>query len=98
MVREEGLELRQGDILVIRTGLSKWIRASSPADAGPFDESRYIGIDSSDPEVLEWVWDCGFAAVASDACAVEAIPGVDGSCEFFSPCVVLGVEAGGAFC
>lgn len=47
----------------------------------PADSEAQIGVDPT-PELLAWLWDTGFAAVGSDAVAVEAIPASDGSCEF----------------
>lgn len=54
----------------------------------PADSGAQIGVDPT-PELLAWLWDTGFAAVGSDAVAVEAIPASDGSCESF-PCLLEG--------
>jgi hypothetical protein len=35
MIEEERVTIRQGDILIVRSGLSKWIRASTPESVGP---------------------------------------------------------------
>jgi hypothetical protein len=79
MIAEEKLDLRQGDVLIIRSGLSKYIRASKPEDKGPFDRQTHIGVDPT-PKLLEWIWDQNLAAVAGDAIAFEAVPATDGSC------------------
>ena len=84
MIVDEGLSLMQGDILIVRTGLSKYIRNSSPADKSPFDIQTHIGVDPT-PELLEWIWNQNIAAIASDAVAFEAIPATDGSCRKHLP-------------
>lgn len=81
MIKEEDLEIRQGDILIIRSGLSKWIRESTPESVGPWETGQYIGVDPT-PEFLEWVWDHNFGAVAGDAIAFESIPASDNSRTF----------------
>lgn len=81
IVEEEGLTIRQGDILIVRSGLSKWVKASNPQSEGPFKENTHIGVDPT-PELLEWVWNNNFAAVAGDACVFETVPASDGSCMF----------------
>lgn len=73
MIQEENLEVRQGDILVLRTGMSKWNLESKEGDVGPYIENTHIGVDPT-PELLAWIWDNNFAAVASDAIAFEVIP------------------------
>ena len=80
MIEEEGLTLRQGDILIVRSGLSKWIRASTPESVGPWERGTYIGVDPT-PELIEWVWNQNFAAVAGDATSFESIPASDKSCK-----------------
>lgn len=79
MIADEGLTIRQGDILIVRSGLSKWIHESTPASGGPWEGDTYIGVDPT-PELLEWVWNQNFGAVAGDAVAFESIPASDNSC------------------
>ncbi|KAI9743675.1 MAG: hypothetical protein M1818_002991 [Claussenomyces sp. TS43310] len=78
MIQDEGLTLRQGDVLIVRCGLSRWIRASTPESQGPFEANTHIGVDPT-PELLEWIWDQNLAAVGGDATAFEAVPASDGS-------------------
>jgi kynurenine formamidase len=80
MIEEEGLTIRQGDILIVRSGLSKWIRASTPESVGPWERGTYIGVDPT-PELIEWVWNQNFGAVAGDATSFESIPASDKSCK-----------------
>ncbi|OQU93643.1 hypothetical protein CLAIMM_00125 [Cladophialophora immunda] len=76
ILQEEGVAVKQGDVLVIRTGLSKWIKESTPESIGPWERDQYIGVDPT-REFLEWVWNNNIAALASDAISVEAIPASD---------------------
>ncbi|KAF2494391.1 hypothetical protein BU16DRAFT_487492 [Lophium mytilinum] len=78
MIAEAKLDIRQGDILMIRSGLSKWIRASTPEKGDPWVGNKHIGVDAT-PKLIEWVWNQNFAAVAGDAVAFEACPCPDGS-------------------
>lgn len=69
-----GTELRQGDILLIRTGWLEWYQ-SIPAGAKPPSVYKLPtpGLRSS-PEVLEFLWDAHVAAVAADNQALEVWP------------------------
>jgi hypothetical protein len=78
ILNEQGVELRRGDILVVRCGLSKYLRSSTPEDRTPFDSTCHVGVDPS-PELLEWLWNQNFAAVAGDALSFEAVPASDGT-------------------
>ncbi|KAL3474456.1 hypothetical protein BJX99DRAFT_260388 [Aspergillus californicus] len=78
MIAEEDLEVRRGDILIVRTGLSKAIRASDPRIQGLWDRGAHIGLDPT-PQLIEWLWDSNLAAIASDAVAFECIPASDKS-------------------
>lgn len=80
IIADEGLALRQGDVLIVRSGVSKWIRTSKPEDKGPFDMKTHIGVDPT-PELLEWLWNQNIAAVAGDTIAFESVPASDGSCK-----------------
>jgi hypothetical protein len=71
MIHDANLTLRQGDILIIRTGLSRWIRNSTPETA-EWGTGGVIGVDPT-PELLAWIWNHNLGAVASDAIAFEAI-------------------------
>ena len=79
MIEEERLTIRQGVILIIRSGLSKLVRASTPECKGLFDKNGHIGVDPT-RELLEWVWGRNLAAVGGDAVVFEMIPATDKSC------------------
>jgi kynurenine formamidase len=82
IITEEHLDVRQGDILIVRCGLSKYVRQASPEDRSPFHSSVHVGVDPT-PELLEWLWNENVAAVAGDAVSFEAVPASDGSCKPF---------------
>lgn len=79
----QGGDVRVGDILLIRSGFIKNYRSLSPEDrvrlhskkAGfsDEDEQAYPGLEQTE-EVLDWLHDCYFAAMAGDAPAFEAWP------------------------
>ncbi|KAJ0416434.1 hypothetical protein BJY00DRAFT_316814 [Aspergillus carlsbadensis] len=79
ILAEQRVKVRPGDILIVRSGLSKYIRGASPEDRSPFDSAyTHVGVDPT-PELLEWLWNHNIAAVAGDALAFEAIPASDGT-------------------
>ncbi|KAI7974706.1 hypothetical protein EIK77_003854 [Talaromyces pinophilus] len=76
---EQGVSFRPGDILFIRVGFTKAYEKLSVEEGialGQRPVSRFVGIESSEA-TLRWLWENQFAAVASDAVAVESSP-VDG--------------------
>lgn len=84
IAKEQGVIFRQGDVLLVRSGLSKWIRVSTPEDKGPFEKSGcHMGVDPT-RELLEWLWNQNFGAVGGDAIAFESVPASDGSCKQIS--------------
>ncbi|KAL4939234.1 hypothetical protein BDV06DRAFT_225205 [Aspergillus oleicola] len=78
MLADQNLDVRQGDILIVRTGLSKAIRASDPRIKGLWERGTHIGVDPT-PPLIAWLWDKRLAAIASDAVAFECIPASDKS-------------------
>lgn len=82
MVKEQGVTLHPGDILLVRCGMSKWIHESTPRSEAPSQNKGGIfGIEPSE-ELYEWIWNNRFAAVGSDTIAFECLPAADGSCKF----------------
>jgi hypothetical protein len=72
---EENVTFHPGDILLVRSGWVKWYEENSPEErvAKVKNGTEYVGVDGSE-EVMEWLWDCHFAAVAGDAIGFEAWP------------------------
>ena len=62
------ISFRLGDILMVRSGYMKSIESLSSEEleglAG-MTVPPSIGVESSE-EILRWIWECGFAAVAED--------------------------------
>ncbi|KAF2160105.1 hypothetical protein M409DRAFT_29402 [Zasmidium cellare ATCC 36951] len=76
VAREQGVTFRQGDVLIIRTGWTVAYSALSHDEklALPYRDPRTAcGLEAS-KEFLKWHWENGFAAVASDTVAYEAMP------------------------
>lgn len=77
---EQNVSFQSGDILFIRVGFTKAYEQLSVEDGialGQRPVSRFAGIESSEA-TLRWLWENQFAALASDAVAVESSP-VNGS-------------------
>ncbi|KAG6988539.1 hypothetical protein G7Y79_00071g097100 [Physcia stellaris] len=79
----QGGDILPGDILFIRSGFTAAYNAKSreernaaalrPHALGPDDGQRWGGVEQSE-EMLDWLHDCYFAAVAGDAPAFEVWP------------------------
>ncbi|KAL6231971.1 hypothetical protein BDW75DRAFT_247548 [Aspergillus navahoensis] len=81
IIEEEKLDIRPGDIFIVRCGLSKYLRQATPEDKSPFDDPyTHVGVDPT-PEFIEWLWDHNIAAVAGDALSFEALPASDGTAQ-----------------
>jgi kynurenine formamidase len=72
-----GVQIEQGDILLVRMGWIAWYEALGEADRAALAEEEWgfaaPGLAAGE-ETLEWLWDSGVAAVATDVPAVEAFP------------------------
>ena len=74
VITEENLEIQSGDILFVRSGMiHEYTKLSleqkeAIAAANP---PHFAGLEQSE-EMLEWIWNSQFAAVAGDATAFEA--------------------------
>lgn len=72
----ESVEFNEGDILIVRSG---WTKAYLELDEqGRRDWAARtpprLGGVATTKEMAEWLWDSGFAGVASDATAFESLP------------------------
>jgi kynurenine formamidase len=71
----QGIELRQGDILCIRTGwVDAYLRLDADARAVMAAEPRISGLAGSE-EMARFLWDSGACAVAADNPSLEVSPG-----------------------
>ncbi|PHH66350.1 hypothetical protein CDD81_7405 [Ophiocordyceps australis] len=77
MARQEAITFRRGDILLIRSGMVKhWdthMKIEDKMTHAQETAPSYIGVEGSE-DVVRWIWDQGFAAVAGDAVAFESWP------------------------
>lgn len=74
------VKIQPADILVIRIGLTKeWdsLTDAQKKEKQARDPAPYMGLEPSD-DMLRWIWNNHFPAVASDAVALEHIPNADG--------------------
>jgi kynurenine formamidase len=76
LVDEKGIVFRTGDILFVRTGFTAAYNALSSAEQEAIPQrprAEFMGVEST-TEVLRWLWENQFAAVAGDAPAFESSP------------------------
>jgi hypothetical protein len=72
---DEGVALRAGDILLVRTGyVGAYLRADPDQRRRLRDRQECPGL-AADAEMARFLWDSRFAAVAADNHAVECQPG-----------------------
>ncbi|KAI5778876.1 hypothetical protein EDC01DRAFT_731450 [Geopyxis carbonaria] len=72
----QGVDFRTGDILFTRTGFTAAYEALSPEQEAAVckrPEPEFIGL-RADREMVEWLWERHFAAVAGDQPSFEAAP------------------------
>ncbi|TPX17300.1 uncharacterized protein E0L32_012238 [Thyridium curvatum] len=74
---EQGVEFRRGDILFVRIGMTReWDSQMTPASRLAYAQNpkpQHAGVEGTE-EMLRWIWDEGFAAVAGDAISFEVYP------------------------
>ncbi|KAL5511947.1 hypothetical protein ACEPAH_5166 [Sanghuangporus vaninii] len=77
--KAEGVQFKRGDILIIRVGFTKRYNESSQREKDELREreSTFVGIEQSE-DMKRFLWNNHFAAVASDAAALERMPPVEG--------------------
>lgn len=76
VLKRQGTEPREGDILFVRSGWGRAYTQLSPEEAVAMAEMSSppaIGVESSE-RTLRWIWENGFAAVAGDTTSFEAWP------------------------
>ena len=74
IAKECDITFQKGDILFIRLGVTKeWDTKMTPAQKDAYATSsnpQHAGIEATE-DILRWLWDEGFAAVAGDAISWE---------------------------
>ncbi|KAI1173619.1 putative cyclase-domain-containing protein [Nemania sp. FL0916] len=80
IAKDQGVEFRPGDVLIVRTGLTEYLQTPTPEVFAKLQGRKVSGMDGTMSSV-KWLWNKHFAAVAGDAWAFEALPPVkeDGS-------------------
>lgn len=77
VAKEQNVIFRRGDILFVRIGFTKeWDVEMSAEEKIAYAQSsnpQHAGIEGTE-EMLRWIWDQGFAAVAGDAVSFEVYP------------------------
>jgi hypothetical protein len=78
VAREQNdLQFRRGDILFIRIGLIQEWEITMTADQrqayADCSSPEHAGVEGTE-EMLPWIWDSGFAAVAGDSMSFEVYP------------------------
>lgn len=75
MLKETGIETREGDVLLLRSGFTRDYEALSETEQKALGTKApaFLGVESS-LGVARWIWESGFAAVASDAPSFEMSP------------------------
>ncbi|KAL6703137.1 hypothetical protein ACN47E_010199 [Coniothyrium glycines] len=76
----QGVELRHGDVLVVRTGTTEVLEAPTAEDFAKMASTQIVGVHGS-VDTARWIWNRRFAAVAGDAMAFEALPPLDATGE-----------------
>ncbi|KAI0117427.1 putative cyclase-domain-containing protein [Daldinia grandis] len=72
VAKDQGVEFRQGDVLIVRTGLTEILQAPRPEDFRKLQNETIAGVHGV-LETAKWLWNKHFAAVAGDSWAFEAL-------------------------
>lgn len=75
MLKDTGVTPKAGDLLLVRSGFTKRYLELSEADRKALANKppNFLGVESS-KDVLQWIWESGFVAVAGDAPSFEMSP------------------------
>lgn len=74
---ECGITFHKGDILLVRIGVTReWDTIMTDAQKQAYSANarpEHAGVEANE-EMLRWLWDSGFAAIAGDAISWEVYP------------------------
>ncbi|KAL6711720.1 hypothetical protein ACN47E_004654 [Coniothyrium glycines] len=75
MLAETGVQTREGDVLLLRTGFTRDYAKLSDTDRKAIATAppTFLGVESSSA-AAQWIWENGFVAVAGDAPSFEMSP------------------------
>lgn len=74
VLQADGVQVEEGDILCFRTGFDQVLLGYQKTPPAGIQHDICTGLDGSDPRLLQWITDCGVAAMLSDNEAVEYLP------------------------
>lgn len=74
IVKAQGVEMRKGDIVMMRTGWTRHYEALSQVDREKIDTRLTQAGLARERESLAWLWDNRVAAIVSDNGGVEVMP------------------------
>lgn len=80
IAKDQNVEFRFGDLLIVRTGMTEVFSAPTPADFAMLQKVQLSGVEGS-IAMAKWLWNHHFAAVASDNVSFEHLPPVNESGE-----------------
>lgn len=70
----QGTSFKPGDILIIRMGFIDWYNETSRSSAhDALEVGAFIGLQAS-MEMVKWIWNNHFAAIACDSLGLEVCP------------------------
>ncbi|MDA8049010.1 MAG: cyclase family protein [Rhodospirillales bacterium] len=75
IMESDGVEVKEGDILLLHTGLGQLIVDANGAP-GPELRTACAVLDGRDTRLLQWITESGLAAIAADNLAVERSSGL----------------------
>lgn len=89
VAKDQGVEFRPGDVLIVRTGLTESLQAPTPEIFAKLQNRKISGVHGA-MDSVKWLWNKHFSAVAGDAWAFEALPPVheDGSAATYADLVL----------
>lgn len=76
IAEESNITFKKGDILLIRSGMIReWEKMDEQGQKAyqALESPHHAGLEATE-DMLRWVWDTGFAAVAGDAISFEVFP------------------------
>ncbi|KIW77806.1 hypothetical protein Z517_07639 [Fonsecaea pedrosoi CBS 271.37] len=74
VLKHQKTHLRDGDILILRTGFTDWhVHASIEEQEAASKRGAFIGLEATE-ESAKWIWNHHFAAVATDTLGFEVNP------------------------
>ena len=74
VIERDRVCVEKGDFVCLYTGLADVILEAHKHPDGAVLHSSCTGLDGRDPQLLQWITDCGCAALIADNYAVEIVP------------------------